>query len=162
MDKTTQNLQDKENKDFEAAFEAYLYIDIGTYEDLFSIITSLTRKYIFPNIDTLPKKYRFSPFSFQVEIGKKYKRREEYEETLFFAPEECYGSSFTSFGCMNSLNTYNLQEIFDDLYPPQQILAGLYNTLMTFATNNKQQIKGLKIPLQFMKIILENEEEYRT
>ena len=54
-------------------------------------------------------------------------------------------------------STYNLEEIFDDLYPPQQILTNFYKTLMTFAKNNKQQIKGLKLPLQFMKIILENE-----
>ena len=63
---------------------------------------------------------------------------------------------------MNNLYNYNLKEIFDDLYPPQQILNDFYKTLMTFAQNNKQQIKGLKIPLQFMKIILENEDEYRT
>ena len=48
------------------------------------------------------------------------------------------------------------------LTAPQQILDDFYKTLMTFAKNNKQQIKGLRIPLQFMKIILENEDEYRT
>ena len=80
MDKTKQNLQNSKDKDFEdslerskSAVEANLYIDIGTYEDLFSIITSLTKKYIVPNIDTLPKKYRFEPYNFRVEIGKKYK-----------------------------------------------------------------------------------------
>ena len=169
MDKTIQNLQNSENRDYEvslqrsiSAIEANLYMDIGTYEDLFSIITSLTKKYIFQNIDTLPKKYRFERYDFRVEIGKKYRKRQEFEETLFFVPGGFCGSSFISFGFMNDLSEYSLKEIFDDLYPPQQILDDFYKTLMTFAKNNKQQIKGLKIPLQFMKIILENEEENGT
>ena len=157
MEKTKQNLQNSKDKDFEdslerskSAVEANLYIDIGTYEDLFSIITTLTKKYIFPNIDTLSKKYRFNLADFQVEIGKKYKKRQEFEETLFFVPEGLFGYSYISFDFMMSLSNYNLKEIFDDLYPPQQILNDFYKTLMTFAQNNKQQIKGLKIPLQFI------------
>ena len=156
METTKKNQSQSKNGDLENA-----YIDIATYEDVFSIITLLTKKYIVPNVDTLPKEYRFDPSNFQIEIGKKYRKRDNFEVALYFVPEGFIGYSFISEDLMGP-STYELKEIFYDLYPPQQILYDFYKTLMTFTKNNKQQIKGLKLPLQFMKIILENEEEYRT
>jgi hypothetical protein len=167
MNKINQNQPLNKNNEFEyhlqrckAALEENAHIDIATYEDLFSIIRSLIKKYIVPNMDTLPKKYRFNPSITPIEIGKKYRKRDQFNETLYFIPER-YEGSFISRGLMYD-STYELKEIFDDLYPPQQILSDFYKTLMTFAKNKKQQIKSLKLPLQFIKIILENEEEYKS
>ena len=51
----------------------------------------------------------------------------------------------------------NLKEILDDLDPPQQILSSFYKKLIKLSKNKKKKIKGLRLVLHLMKIILENE-----
>jgi hypothetical protein len=140
-------------------FQDNSYI-INTYEEVFYLIKLLTKKYIIPNIDTLPENDRFNPITFYVRIGEKYKKRHNLEN-LYFFPEGFAGAAgdfFISEGSRGP-SSCELNEIFDNLYPPQQILASFYKTLMTFAKDNTRQIQGLRLSLQFMKLILENEEE---
>ncbi|HSF50139.1 MAG TPA: hypothetical protein VLA74_05190 [Nitrososphaeraceae archaeon] len=142
-------------------FQDTSYMNIDSYEEVFYLIKLLTKKYIIPNIDTLPENVRFDPNTFYVRIGEKYKRHSL--ENLYFFPEGFAGPGanfFISEG-LRGPSSCELNEIFDNLYPPQQILDSFYKTLMTFAKDNTRQIQGLRLSLQFMKLILENEEEQR-
>ena len=63
--------------------------------------------------------------------------------------------------CME-LQHYNLEEILDYLDTPQQILRDFYLKLIKFSKERKKKIKGLKLALHLMKVIVEDEEEFRT
>ena len=59
---------------------------------------------MFPAIETFPKKYRFDPSDFQIEIGKKYRKRDEFAESLYFVPDGFLGYSFMSARCDGTFN----------------------------------------------------------
>lgn len=134
-------------------------INLSTYQEVFELITILTRKYVVPN---LPKKYAF--IADEIEVGKIYKKGDKHAETVYFVVEGIIGYSFMSYyGSIGmGISTYNLEEIIDHLYTPQQILCDFYLKLIKFSKDRKKKIKGLKLALHLMKVIVEDEEEFRT
>ena len=134
-------------------------MNISTYQEVFSIITLLSKKYVYPN---MPKNYIFSHLYKEIEIGIKYDRSDKFPEPLYFAPNGVIGYSFISFDIGMHLSNYNLEEILDYLHTPQQILRDFYLKLIKFSKERKKKIKGLKLALHLMKVIVEDEEEFRT
>ncbi|HSF50172.1 MAG TPA: hypothetical protein VLA74_05355, partial [Nitrososphaeraceae archaeon] len=58
-------------------------INISSYQEVFTIITLLSKKYVFPN---MPKKYIFKHLYKKIEIGNIYKKEDEFPERLYFVP----------------------------------------------------------------------------
>lgn len=134
-------------------------INISTYQDIFSIITLLSKKCVFPN---MPKKYRFKHLYKEIEIGSMYKRGDEFPQRIYFVPNGFFGHSFISTNVIMESIPHNLEEILDYLDTPQQILGNFYLRLMKFSKGRKKNIKGLKLALHIIQTILENEDEFRT
>lgn len=134
-------------------------INISTYQEVFSLITLLSKKYVFPN---MPKRYLHEYFYREIEVGIKYDRGDEYPQRLYFAPNGFPGYSFKSFNMCMEASTYNLEEILDDLDTPQQILSNFFFKLIKLSKDRKKKINGLRLVLHLMRVIVENEEEYRT
>ena len=138
-----------------------MQIDISTYQEVFSIITILFKKYMFPIISSSGQVYRdYSP-RFQIEIGKRYSEYNKCEERIYFVPNKFIGYSYISFDEDTNLTTYYLEHILKYLYTPQQILGYFYLKLMKFDKSNNENIKGLNLALHFLKIIVENEKKFR-
>jgi hypothetical protein len=134
-------------------------INISAYQEVFTIITLLSKKYVYPN---MPKRYRFKHLYHDIEVGIKYDRDDEYPQRLYFCPNGFGNHSFVSFNMLMEASTYNLEEILDYLYTPQQILQDFYLRLIKFANERKKKIQGLKLVTHLVKIIVENEKEFKT
>ena len=95
-------------------------IRISEYQEVFSIISVLSKKYVYPN---MPKKYRFWHLYSDIEVGMIYNRDDKCLQRLYFAPNGCIGYSFISFNTNMGVLAYNLEEILDYLDTPTQILT---------------------------------------
>lgn len=130
-------------------------INIETYLDIFSLITLLSKKYVFPN---MPKRYLYEYVYREIEVGIKYGKGDKYPQRLYFFPNGFLGYSFANPDTIKGASTYNLEEILDYLDTPHQILGDFYFKLIKFSKERKKKIKGLRLALHLMKVILENEE----
>jgi hypothetical protein len=131
-------------------------IRISEYQEVFSIISVLSKKYVYPN---MPKKYRFWYLYENIEIGTMYKRGDKFSQVLYFSPKSSY---LLSGDTTNGYEFHNLEDILDYLDTPTQILKNFWLKLFKFSKERKKKIQGLRGALQFLTIILENEEECRT
>ena len=95
-------------------------INIETYQEVFYIITLLSKKYVYPN---MPKTYIFWHLYDYIEVGIKYGRSDEYPESLYFCPTGFLGYSFMSGDVFMGASRYNLEDILDYLYTPIKYLG---------------------------------------
>ncbi len=102
---------------------------------------------------TIIKKYVVHPRVGNYIIGQK---SESEDGKIFLHPDgRLVTFDYTSCGRSNddAWESHKLEDVFDYLYLPQQILYNIYFDLKRHIKNNKEITKDLKLALYFMKVL---------